>query len=75
MQVIKDWYADMPEKLGKELAKQRKGNKVQKSEAEKQEEDDSREEKFMRKEGMSDDEIEEAVHDEDYEQDPVTAGQ
>lgn len=65
----------MPEKLGKELAKQRKGNKVQKSEAEKQEEDDRREERFMKKEGMSDDEIEEAVHDEDYEQNPVTAGQ
>lgn len=74
LQVIKEWYADMPERLGKELAKQRKNN-VQKSEADKQEEDNSREEKFLKKEGLSDDAIEEAVHDADYEQDPVTAGQ
>lgn len=64
----------MPKCLGKELAKQRKKN-VQKSEADKQAEDDSREEKFMRREGMSERGIEDAVHDEDYEQDPVTAGQ
>lgn len=75
LQVIKDWYADMPKKLGKELARQRKGNHVHKSEAQRQEEDDREEEKFLRKEGFSHDEIEDAVHDEDFEEDPVTAGQ
>lgn len=65
----------MPEKLGRELAKQRKNKNVQKSEADKQAEDDQREEIFLKKEGFFNDDIEEAIHDEDFEQDPVTAGQ
>lgn len=75
MQVIKKWYAKLPEKLGKELAKQRKKNQVQKSEKERLAECEKREEKWFNREGLSDSDVEEAVHDEDYERDPVTAGQ
>ena len=68
-QVIKKHYAELPDKLGRLLAKQSKSDN-QKSEAEKEGEDNRQEEKFLREEGFSKDEIEDAVPDED----PVTAG-
>ena len=59
----------MPDKLGRLLAKQSKSDN-QKSEAEKEGEDDRQEEKYLREEGFSEDEIDDALPDED----PVTAG-
>lgn len=68
-QVIKKHYAELPDKLGRLLAKQSKSDHY-KSEAEKERQDDRQEEKYLREEGFSKDEIEDAVPDED----PVTAG-
>ena len=68
-QVIKKHYAELPDKLGKLLAKQKKSDH-HKSESEREAEDDGQEEKYLREEGFSKDEIEDAVPEED----PVTAG-
>ena len=68
-QVIKKHYAELPDKLGKLLAKQKKSDH-HKGEAEREAGDDRQEEKYLREEGFSKDEIEDAVPEED----PVTAG-
>ena len=68
-QIIKKHYAELPDKLGRMLAEQKRtGN--QKSESQKEAEDDRQEEKYLREEGFSEGEIEEALPEED----PVTAG-
>ena len=69
-QVIKKWYAELPDKLGKALANQKKSDKT-KSDEEMQAAADRQEEKYLLKEGWSKDDIEEAVP---YEEDPVVAG-
>lgn len=55
--------------MGRLLAKQKKSGNG-KSEAEKEGDDDRQEAKYLREEGFSKDEIEDALPDED----PVTAG-
>ncbi|KAL3135656.1 hypothetical protein ABBQ38_006135 [Trebouxia sp. C0009 RCD-2024] len=67
--VIKKHYAELPDKLGRLLANQKRSANS-KSETEKESEDDRQEAKFLREEGFSKDEIEDALPDED----PVTAG-
>ena len=62
-------YAELPDKLGRLLANQKRSANS-KSEAEKESEDDRQEAKYLREEGFSKDEIEDALPDED----PVTAG-
>ena len=67
--MIKKHYAELPDKLGRLLAQQNR-SAHQKSEAEKKAKDDRQEAKYLREEGFSKDEIEDALPDED----PVTAG-
>ncbi len=70
-QVIKKWYAELPDKLGKALAKQKKSDN-HKTDDEMEAADDRQEEKYLRKEeGWSRDDIKEAVP---YGEDPVTVG-
>lgn len=68
-QVIKKHYAELPDKLGRLLANQKRSANS-KSETEKESEDDRQEAKFLREEGFSKDEIQDALPEED----PVTAG-
>ena len=58
--------------MGKELAKQKKSNN-QKSESEKEQADDQEERKYMKEEGFSEDQIEDA-EEANSDEDPVTAG-
>ncbi len=69
-QVIKKWYAELPDKLGKVLAQQ-KASDHQKTSEEMEEEDDEQEEEYLKKEGWKEEDIEEAVP---YDEDPVTVG-
>ncbi|DBB01829.1 hypothetical protein WJX77_006999 [Trebouxia sp. C0004] len=68
--VIKKWYAELPDKLGKVLAQQ-KASDHQKTSEEMEEEDDEQEEEYLEKEGWKEEDIEEAVP---YDEDPVTVG-
>lgn len=69
-QVIKKWYAELPDKLGKVLAQQ-KASDHQKTSEDMEEEDDEQEEEHLKKEGWKEEDIEEAVP---YDEDPVTVG-
>ena len=72
VQVIKKWYAELPDKLGRELAKQKKTNTHQ-TDQEKEQADDRQERKYMKKEGFSEDQIQDA-EEANSDEDPVTAG-
>jgi len=69
-QVIKKWYAELPDKLGKVLAQQ-KASDHKKTSEEMEEEDDEQEEEYLKKEDWKEEDIEEAVP---YDEDPVTVG-
>ena len=70
--MIKKWYAELPDKLGKALAKQKISDN-EKSDQEKEQADDREELKYMKKEGFSKEEIEDA-EEANSDEDPVTAG-
>ena len=71
VQVIKKWYAELPDKLGKVLAQQTASDH-QKGDEEMEEEDDEQEEEYLKnEEGWKEEDIEEAVP---YDEDPVTVG-